>query len=135
MHSLRVKSTMKLARSSSDFLPFRPLWLGFMSAEINVSHGVTLCLQGKRSFLESLFSMLNRIMQDSVADPALIVPASEVPPLLQIKSINELFYRGPSTAWLPPPALLPALLGKRWRQGTQIFSKWLCPVPTCCTHL
>ena len=70
---------MKLARSSSDFLPFRPLWLGFMFAEINVSHGVTLCLQGKRSFLESLFSMLNR-MQGSAADPALMVPALEVPP-------------------------------------------------------
>lgn len=134
MHSRRVKSTMKLARSSSDFLPFRPLWLGFMSAEINVSHGVTLCLQGKRSFLESLFSMLNRI-QGSSADPALMVPALEVPPLLQMKSMDELFYCAPSTAWLPPPALLPGLLGKSRRQGTQIFSKWLCPAATSCTHL
>lgn len=34
-----VKSAMKLARGSSDFLPFRSLCLGFTSAEINVSHG------------------------------------------------------------------------------------------------
>lgn len=92
-----------------------------MSAEINVSHGVTLCLQ-ERSFLESLFSMLNR-MQGSAADPALMVSALEVPLLLQTKSIDEFFYCAPSTAWLPPPALLPGLPGESRRQGTQIFSK------------